>query len=191
LRGDYTIDANRCISDLTQRTDAIPRELRALVGDWVWGCDLCQLVCPPTQRASPRADRAFAPGAAADAFPALLGLLRLRSGEFKRRYRRTAMGWRGAVVLRRNAAVALGNALDRASVPALETALEADPHPLVRGHAAWALGRIGSPRAHAALRRREAGEKDPAVCEEIGAALGAWETFGRPRALESRRNPSR
>jgi epoxyqueuosine reductase len=51
LRGDYTIDATRCISDLTQRTDGIPREARALVGDWVWGCDLCQVACPPTQRA--------------------------------------------------------------------------------------------------------------------------------------------
>ncbi|MFZ1124040.1 MAG: tRNA epoxyqueuosine(34) reductase QueG, partial [Candidatus Baltobacteraceae bacterium] len=60
LRGDYTIDATRCISDLTQRTDAIPRELRPLLGDWVWGCDLCQEVCPPTRRAPPRAGRAFA-----------------------------------------------------------------------------------------------------------------------------------
>jgi len=79
LRGDYTIDARRCISDLTQRTDAIPRELRAFVGDWVWGCDLCQLVCPPTQRASPRADAAFGPGSSAAAFPALLDLLGLRN----------------------------------------------------------------------------------------------------------------
>ncbi|MBV9277718.1 MAG: tRNA epoxyqueuosine(34) reductase QueG, partial [Candidatus Eremiobacteraeota bacterium] len=46
LRGDYTIDATRCISDLTQRTDGIPREMRALIGTWVWGCDLCQLICP-------------------------------------------------------------------------------------------------------------------------------------------------
>jgi epoxyqueuosine reductase len=191
LRGDYTIDANRCISDLTQRTDAIPRELRASIGDWVWGCDLCQLVCPPTKRASPRADAAFAPRVTAEAFPALLDLLRVRSGEFKRRYRHTAMGWRGAAVLRRNAAVALGNALDRAAVPALVEALEADAHPLVRGHAAWALGRIGSPRALEALRRRETAEADRAVREEIGAALEAWETFGGAAALELRRNPSR
>ncbi|MGP6159974.1 MAG: tRNA epoxyqueuosine(34) reductase QueG, partial [Vulcanimicrobiaceae bacterium] len=64
LRGDYTIDATRCISDLTQRRDAIPRELRPLIGDWVWGCDLCQAVCPPTRRASPRGDPAFAAPAA-------------------------------------------------------------------------------------------------------------------------------
>jgi epoxyqueuosine reductase len=101
------------------------------------------------------------------------------------------MGWRGAAVLRRNAAVALGNALDRAAVPALEAALEVDPHPLVRGHAAWALGRIGSPRALDALRCREGGEADGVVREEIGAALASWETFGRPRALESGRKPSR
>ena len=188
LRGDYTIDATRCISDLTQRTDAIPRALRPLIGDWVWGCDLCQLVCPPTRLGAARADAAFAASAPGDAFPFLLDLLRLRSGEFKRRYRRTAMGWRGGAILRRNAAVALGNALDRAAAPALEAALADDPHPLVRGHVAWALGRIGSPRAIGALRRSLAAEVEPAVREEIGAALASWETFGRPWALELRRN---
>ncbi|MDP9106417.1 MAG: HEAT repeat domain-containing protein, partial [Candidatus Eremiobacteraeota bacterium] len=85
--------------------------------------------------------------------------------------RRTAMGWRGAAVLRRNAAVALGNGLDRADVPALAEALEADPSPLVRGHAAWALGRIASPQAYAALRTAAARETDPAVGEEVTAAL--------------------
>jgi epoxyqueuosine reductase len=190
LRGDYTIDARRCISDLTQRTDAIPRELRAFVGDWVWGCDLCQLVCPPTQRASPRADAAFGPGSSAAAFPALLDLLGLRNSEFKRRYRRTALGWRGATVLRRNAAVALGNALDRASVPALERALESDPAPLVRAHVAWALGRIGSPRAFAALLGALPGESDPAVREEIEAAVRSLETFDGSGALGCRRTRS-
>jgi epoxyqueuosine reductase len=182
LRGDYTIDATRCISDLTQRTGAIPRALRPLLGDWIWGCDLCQAVCPPTRRASPRADRAFAPAGAQAAFPGLLALLRLRSGEFKRRYRATAMGWRGAAVLRRNAAVALGNALDRAAVPALEDSLRDDPHPLVRGHAAWALGRIGSPRALAALRAALAGERDAGVRDEIRAALAAWSAVPGARA---------
>ncbi|MFZ1123931.1 MAG: HEAT repeat domain-containing protein, partial [Candidatus Baltobacteraceae bacterium] len=71
----------------------------------------------------------------------------------------------------RNASVALGNALDRAAVPALEESLRGDPHPLVRGHAAWALGRIASPRALAALEAALAGERDPAVREELQAAL--------------------
>lgn len=173
LRGDYTIDASRCISDLTQRTDAIPREVRALIGDWVWGCDLCQLVCPPTLRARP-ASPGWAPISDEAAGPSLVALLSLRSGEFKRRYRKSAMGWRGGAILRRNAAVALGNALDRSSVSALARSLERDPHPMVRGHAAWALGRIGSPGAIDALRRRRQAETDGEVLGEIASALGSF-----------------
>jgi epoxyqueuosine reductase len=173
LRGDYTIDARLCISDLTQRTGAIPRDLRPLVGQWVWGCDACQEVCPPTRLAGDAADPDALPLDANAAEPSLLELLELRSGAFKRRYRATAMGWRGGAVLRRNAAVALGNALDRAAVPALARALEGDPHSMVRGHAAWALGRIGAPAAMDALRRRRSVETDIEVCEEIEHALRA------------------
>ena len=171
LRGDYTIDATRCIADLTQRTDAIPRELRPLVGDWVWGCDLCQIACPPTQQAGEKGDGASRPFSPGNATPSLVWMLGLKSGEFKRRFAPTAMGWRGAAVLRRNAAVALGNALDRSTVPALLEALEHDPHPMVRGHAAWALGRIGSPAAIAGLQARLAGGADPAIGDELEAAL--------------------
>jgi len=171
LRGDYTIDATRCISDLTQRTDGVPREMRALVGSWVWGCDLCQQICPPTQKAgfSSRKDNsAISQDVAA---PSLVRLLRLRSGEFRRLFARSSMGWRGAAVLRRNAAVALGNTLDRATVSALQAALADDPHPMVRGHAAWALGRIGSPAAIDALKSRLGPESSETVKEEIVSAL--------------------
>ncbi|HEV2739147.1 MAG TPA: tRNA epoxyqueuosine(34) reductase QueG [Candidatus Elarobacter sp.] len=170
LRGDYTMDATRCISDLTQRRDPIPRALRPLVGTWVWGCDLCNDACPPSVRAGRAGDEASAPLNGEAAAPDLHALLRLRGAAFKA-VRRTAMGWRGASVLRRNAAVALGNGLDRADVPALAEALRDDASPLVRGHAAWALGRIGSPQAHAALRSAAARETDPAVAEEVAAAL--------------------
>ncbi len=170
LRGDYTIDATRCISDLTQRTGSIPRAMRPLIGDWVWGCDICQVVCPPTARA-PAAPSQWAAQDFAAARPSLLELLRLRSSDFKRRYRATAMGWRGAAVLRRNAAVALGNALDRSAVDALAQSLRADPHPMVRAHVAWALGRIGSPRAVAALRGHRSSEPDATVRAEVDAAL--------------------
>jgi epoxyqueuosine reductase len=182
LRGDYTIDATRCIADLTQRTDAIPRTLRPLIGDWVWGCDLCQLACPPTQAAGPNGDaRLDAPAEVETARPALTALLRLRSGEFKRRFGKTAMGWRGSAVLRRNAAVALGNALDRSAIPALVLALNEDPHPMVRGHAAWALGRIGAPSAISALRRRDLIEGEASVREEIRAAVEPFVTAGASR----------
>lgn len=180
LRGDYTIEATRCISDLTQRTDSIPRALRPLIGTWVWGCDLCQLVCPPTQKAGIQAGPENSAISQDTGAPSLVRLLRLRSGDFRRLFAGTAMGWRGSAVLRRNAAVALGNALDRATVPTLIEAFERDPHAMVRGHAAWALGRIASPGALAALRERLERESDHTVREEIAAAL---EPFGRNQAL--------
>ena len=181
LRGDYTIDATRCIADLTQRTDAIPRELRPAIGNWVWGCDICQTVCPPTQLAGNRGGPESLPNDAGAASPALAGLLALKSSEFRRRFAPTAMGWRGAAVLRRNAAVALGNSLDRSAVAPLRAALERDPHPMVRGHAAWALGRIGAPEALHALRMSLQSEHDPSVTEEIVAAL---EPLPAPMPLE-------
>ncbi len=174
LRGDYTIDANRCISDLTQRTDSIPAAMRPLIGDWVWGCDICQLVCPPTAAAPSASSSQWGPRDAEAERPSLVELLSLRSSAFRRRYAKTAMGWRGAAVLRRNAAVALGNALDRSTVGALIESLQRDPHPMVRGHVAWALGRIGSPRAIAALRRHHAAEKAGAVRAEIDSALARF-----------------
>jgi epoxyqueuosine reductase len=182
LRGDYTIDATKCISDLTQRRDAIPLGLRPLVGDWVWGCDLCQDVCPPTSLAGTASAAAFRALGAADAFVSLQALLFLRPAEFRRRYGRTAIGWRGATVLRRNAAVALGNSLDRAAVPALAAALCSDRSPLVRGHAAWALGRIGSPLALSALSQALPLERSYDVQSEVRWAL---EPFGRTRALRT------
>ena len=170
LRGDATIDATRCISDLTQRRDAIPPAMRPLIGTWVWGCDLCNDACPPNRNAARADDSASAPLGDDVAAPALQALLQLRGRAFER-VRETAMGWRGATVLRRNAAVALGNGLDRADVPALTDALSSDGSALVRGHAAWALGRIGSPRALAALRSARAAEADASVRAEVDAAL--------------------
>jgi len=180
LRGDYTIDATRCISDLTQRRDAMPLELRALVGDWVWGCDLCQEVCPPTRRAPLAECAEFRAPNHDGAFANLQRLLGMPAREFRRRYAATALGWRGAAVLRRNAAVALGNSLDRAAVPALERSLAQDRSPLVRGHAAWALGRIGSPSAISALSQAAALERWHDVQSEIARAL---EPFSQARAL--------
>ncbi|HEX4014414.1 MAG TPA: tRNA epoxyqueuosine(34) reductase QueG [Candidatus Cybelea sp.] len=171
LRGDYTIDANRCISDLTQRTGSIPVEMRGLIGDWVWGCDICQSVCPPTREAGQTAGSQWEPLGEETAQPKLIELLHLRGSAFNKRYRPTAMGWRGGAVLRRNAAVALGNALDRSAVGSLSESLSQDAHPMVRGHAAWALGRIGSPKAIAALQTQLDVEREEDVREEIAGAL--------------------
>jgi epoxyqueuosine reductase len=158
--------------------------MRALMGTWVWGCDLCQIACPPNDRATVRASEANRALSSETSTPSLVRLLQLRSGEFKRTYQKTAMGWRGAAVLRRNAAVALGNSLDRAAVPALAQALSEDPHPMVRGHAAWALARIGGNEAIAHLRRRAEVEQEESVREEVRRALADAGTAAVACALE-------
>ena len=169
LRADYSMDATRCISDLTQRRDAVPRALRPLMGEWIWGCDICQDACPPVARAPRNGNAAFTP--ASQPYPHLIELLTMPPAIWKKTYAHTAMGWRGATVLRRNAAIALGNGRDRAHVPVLLGVLKRDGSALVRGHVAWALGRIGSPAALAGLRSAQLLERDASVREEISAAI--------------------
>lgn len=165
------LDNNRCISYLTiELKGPIPREMRPLMGDWVFGCDICQDVCPVNRKATPGNHPEFASHQGIGASPPLIELLDMPESEFKARYRHSPVKrtkWAG---LRRNAAVALGNISDPATVPALIRALNSEPE-LVRGHAAWALGRIGGDDAAAALRARLETETDEWVIEEIGLAL--------------------
>ncbi len=161
------IDNPRCISFLTiENRGPIPRELRPLIGDWIFGCDICQEVCPVNHRAEPAA----AGPPAVEPRPALIPLLRLGEEEFRRRFRHTALARAKRRGLVRNVAVALGNAGDPAAVPALREAL-CDEDPLVRGHVAWALGRIGGPEARRHLLGALASEADAWVRSEIAQAL--------------------
>lgn len=165
----HVLDARRCISYLTiELRGPIPRELRPLMGNWVFGCDVCQEVCPYNRVAAPAAHETW-PADPARGTMALLDLLALDEEAFRRRFR-------GAAILRakrrgllRNACVAAGNWGDPAAIPAL-IGLLADPEPLIRGHAAWALGRIGGPDAQRALVARAAIEDDVWVRAEITAA---------------------
>ena len=167
----YVIDARRCISFLTiELRGPIPRELRPLVGDWVFGCDICQDVCPVNREATASLEPAFQQRHDFAA-PELIPLLELDDDGFRERFRNSAVKRAKRVGLQRNACVALGNIGDILAVPALETTLN-KAESLVRMHAAWALGRIGRDRAEGALRSAFAGETDPEVLEEIEAALG-------------------
>ncbi len=168
--GPYVLDARRCISYLTiELKGAIPRHLRPLMGDHIFGCDICQEVCPYNVKASPAAEGAFSPRAGLHA-PELIPLLALSEEDFRRRFK-------GSPILRakrrgflRNVAVALGNLKSEAAVPALTHALN-DDEPLVRRHAAWALGEIGTGASRSRLAERLDLEPDPEVKEEIAAAL--------------------
>ena len=167
----YVLDARRCVSYLTiEQRGPIPADLRAGLGSRAFGCDACQDVCPWNRRAPATSVAAFR----GEAAPSLLELLALDQDAYRARLRGSPLRRAGRDGLARSAAVALGNggAGDPArAVPALVGAL-GDPRPLVRGHAAWALGRLGGEAARAALTAAAAGEADPAVRGEIRAALG-------------------
>ncbi|MGH2391235.1 MAG: tRNA epoxyqueuosine(34) reductase QueG, partial [Chloroflexota bacterium] len=171
LTGPYTIDNNLCISYLTiEHRGVIPRELRPLIGDWIFGCDICQEVCPPALKGQVAHHPPFRAASADAAFPLLIPLLTITEEEFRARFAGSPIKRAKREGLQRNVAVALGNSGDHAAVPALIAALTTAT-PLVRGHAAWALGRLGGPAATEALRARLAEEDDPWVREEIRPAL--------------------
>jgi epoxyqueuosine reductase len=147
----------------------IPHELRPLMGDWIYGCDICQEVCPWNRKAPFTEEPAFRARAGLTV-PELIPLLAMTQEEFSARFKGSPIKRAKRRGLLRNVAVALGNAGDRAAVPALVEALS-DLEPLVRGHAAWALGRLGGKEAQAALRTACETENDPAASEELALAL--------------------
>ena len=168
----YVLDARRCISYVTiELKGPIPRDLRPLLGNRIFGCDICQEVCPWNRRFARPAARPPWPAPPPEAMaPPLLELLALDEEAFRQRFAGSPIKRAKRRGLLRNVAVALGNWGDPVAVPGLVRAL-ADPEPLVRGHAAWALGRIGTAPARLALQQALATEGDGWVREEIEAAL--------------------
>jgi epoxyqueuosine reductase len=171
----YTVDAPTCISFLTiEERGWIPRELRPKMGDWVYGCDVCQEVCPYTKAARITDDAEMAPATIDNAFPSLHWLLRMNAEEFGATYFGTPVPRTKRRGLARNAAIALGNTGDEGDIPVLAGTLATHDEPLVRGHAAWALGRLAPhdrSAAHRALDAARRSEADPEVRAEIDAAL--------------------
>lgn len=175
------LDASRCISGLSiEDHGPIAAELRGRMGAWVFGCDVCQEVCPWNRHAPGSAEPALQPRPAAAGEPPgtlpLTELLRLDEAEFRRRFRGTPLLRAKRRGLLRSAAIALGNAPDPEAFEPLAAAL-ADEEPVVRGAAAWALGcwRRGdsglAERARAALAARRGVEDDAEVRRELDAAL--------------------
>jgi epoxyqueuosine reductase len=168
----YTIHTPSCISFQTiEQRGAIPRELRPHLGDWVFGCDVCQEVCPYTRAAAAEPDPAFLPRHVENAYPSLYRLLEMSTRTFRELYRGTAVMRTRRAGLARNAAVALGNIGTEDDVPPLARAVLGHDLALVRGHAAWALGRIGGGHARRALDRAWERERDAEARAEIALAL--------------------
>jgi len=137
--GPYVLDARRCISYLTiEHRGPIPEPLRAGLGEWIFGCDVCQDVCPWNAKAAPSREPAWRAGAPSEAPAALLAL---DADAFRARFRGTAISRAKRAGLLRNAALALGNAGGPEAEAALERA-RADPEEIVREAAAWALAQL-------------------------------------------------
>ena len=169
--GPHVLDARRCISYLTiELKGAIPHEMRPQMGNWVFGCDLCQEVCPYNRRFARPGRIAALAGREELMAPRLLDLLALDEAGFKQRFRGTPLLRAKRRGLLRNVCVALGNWGDEMAVPGLLEALH-DAEPLVRGHAAWALGQIAAQKARRALQAAIGTETDGYVLEELGLAL--------------------
>ena len=161
----YVLDARFCISYLTQLRGPIPRPLRPLMGNRIFGCDECQEACPWNRFAVKTSEPEFHPRSG-DFMPDLAPLVDMSMEEFSRRFKNSAIRQTTRDGFVRNVVVALGNSGCGAAVPALEKGLQ-DVSPLVRAHAAWALGRIADERVRRILESARAKETHPMVLEEI------------------------
>ncbi len=169
---DRTLDAARCISYLTiELKGSIPNDLRSQMGDWIFGCDICQTVCPWNERfAAERGNQDFE---AVNQPVRLLEELKLTVQGFNQKFKASPVKRTKRRGYLRNVMVAIGTSKDIQSVPALITILDEETEPLVRGHAAWALGQIGTKEAIDCLEKASRAEADVFVKSEIRAALDA------------------
>lgn len=168
----YTVDAPKCLSFQTiEQRGAIPYEIRPLLGDWVFGCDVCQEVCPYTGGAKPVDDPDVMPASLENAYPPLSWLLEMTESEFRLVYRHTPVVRTKRRGLARNAAIALANIGNESDAPILQGALENHDEPLVRGHAAWGLARLIGTEAIPALDRQRLIDPEESVRSEVAFAL--------------------
>jgi epoxyqueuosine reductase len=166
----YELDANRCISYWTiEHRGDVPADIRPLLGGWVFGCDICQEVCPHNEGPLPAADDAFLLPDERRGLT-LEGLLALGTDRYRELFSGSPLKRAKLEGLKRNAVIAMGNS---GSSGYLDSLLEVlvDGSASLRSHAAWALGQIGGPRASKALERAAEREADPTVGSEISSAL--------------------
>lgn len=167
----YRLDSRRCISYLTiENKGPIPVELRADMGEWIFGCDVCQDVCPFNRFAVDTKWPELHPEMGVGERLDLAGLLSIGTEEeFRARFRGTPLTRPRRRGLLRNGAVVAANIQCFASVPALIERIEQDREPLIRGHALWALNRLDPTRAGRLADRVMQSDPDAFVREEAEA----------------------
>ncbi|QQK79475.1 tRNA epoxyqueuosine(34) reductase QueG [Salicibibacter cibi] len=173
------LDSNKCIAFLTQTKEMIPERFRKKIGNRLYGCDTCQVVCPENKGKGEEYQPEFTPDPE-KVKPELLPLLSISNREFKEKYGKMAGSWRGKKPIQRNAVIALGHFREKGAAPKLQSLLIHDPRPVIRGSAAWSLGKIGgSEDNHAALQTANEKEDDASVREEIQQAMLKLEKEGQ------------
>ncbi|GGE26124.1 epoxyqueuosine reductase [Marinithermofilum abyssi] len=164
------LNAQACLAYQTQTKGFLSPEYRDIIGNHLYGFDTCQLVCPKNRKINFTHQEEFRPDPE-KVKPLLQPLLTMSNREFRKRFGNMAGSWRGKKPIQRNAILALGHFRDHTSVPLLIQLLQEDPRPVIRGTAAWALGKIGGPEAEDALRQARDTENDPDVLREVDEGL--------------------
>jgi epoxyqueuosine reductase len=170
LVGPGQLNSQRCIAFLTQTKGFLPEEFRTKLGNRLYGCDTCQTVCPENKGKDFHLHPEMEPDPEL-AKPLLKPLLHMSNKEFKEKFGQVSGSWRGKKPIQRNAIIALAHYKDKTAVPDLVKLLKEDVRPVIRGTAAWALGKIGDQAALSELEEAYEREQDEEVLKEIQKGL--------------------
>lgn len=160
------LNAQRCIAFLTQTKGDLPDEFRTHIGNRIYGCDTCQTICPKNKRKHNLIHEEFFPDPEI-AKPLLKPLLTISNKDFKREFGHISGSWRGKKPLQRNAIYALAHFKEEEAIPLLEEVMKTDERPVIKGAAAWAIGKINGEQSSVILQKALCEETDPYVIEEI------------------------
>ncbi|MGD6857439.1 tRNA epoxyqueuosine(34) reductase QueG [Bacillus infantis] len=170
LVGGGQLDSKRCIAFLTQTKGFLEEEFRVKIGNRLYGCDTCQTVCPKNKGMDFHFHEEMEPDPEI-AKPLLKPLLHMSNREFKEKFGHVSGSWRGKKPIQRNAIIALAHYKDETAVDDLIQVMKSDPRPVIRGTAAWALGKIGGLKARGAVESALEKETDEDVLREMENSL--------------------
>ncbi len=168
------LNASKCIAFLTQTKGFLPDQYRSKLGNRLYGCDTCQLVCPKNKGKDFHHHPELEPDPEM-VKPKLIPLLTMSNREFKEKFGNAAGSWRGKKPIQRNAILALAHYKDETAIETLIELMQKDPRPVIRGTSAWALGKIGGDKAYHALYMEQMREKDKDAANEIAKGLSMLE----------------
>lgn len=164
------VNAKSCLSYITQRKDMLEEHYMEKMGNRLYGCDTCQVVCPKNRGINFTHQEEALPEPSL-AKPLLKPLLNISNKEFRNTWGKTAAGWRGKKTIQRNAIIGLAHFKDDSAIPELENILLEDQRPMIRQTVAWALGKINGKHAKEVLQTAKMNEKDNNVLDEIDKSI--------------------